>query len=368
MDKCSGGTGTMNDTKTLIRSSILSLIIIVLGLFMLCIGGAPKVNIDEPLIEGGDLSDDEFMSLLESADNEITQDEAVETTDDSYMYEESDETSAATSDDELADILELLNMAESEGDVSEPQGPVVSEQASEQELERLLYDSDDSEYADNEGKVDAEAYSDLESEINKLEQILIEKDSQVDSIKFAIEEYDEQIAEIEGGKNYPGGSSSKGNVNYTSYSDENFSNSASQQELGYSDPGGDNGFTRMSGAGNARYDDALNYFHNGEYQIAATTFKRLLHENPNSPLADNCQYWIGECRFAQGKYYQAIVEFEKVFMFNSTDKHDDAQIMMGLAYMKAGQVQQARTDFTWLLACYEGSEYYQRALRYMNEL
>ncbi len=355
----------MNDTKTLIRSSILSLIIIVLGLFMLCIGGAPKINIDDPLIEGGDLSDDSFMSLLESADNEIGQNEAGEN---SFMYDESTEGNEATSDDELSDILQLLNMAENEENVSGKEEPFVSEQASEKELERLLYDSDQSGYADAEGNVDPGAYANLENEINKLEKILNERDTQVDSIRSAIQKYDEQIAGIEEGRSYPGGASSKGNVNFTSYTNNEYSSSSSPQEMGYSELGGDDGYSRVSGSGNEQYDIALNYFHNGEYQIAAMTFKKLLDVNPHSSLADNCQYWIGECRYAQGNYYQAIVEFEKVFMFDSTDKYDDAQIMMGLSYMKAGQTHQARIDFSWLLAFYENSEYYQRTLRYIAEL
>lgn len=357
----------MNDTKTLIRSSILSLIIIVLGLFMLCIGGSPRINIDDPLIEGGDLSDDGFMSLLESADNEIGQNEAGASSDGSFMFDESSESNEETSDDELSDILQLLNMAENEQNVSETEEPGRSEQTSEKELERLLYDSEDSEYADSEGNVDPAAYANLESEINKLERILTERDSQVDSIKSAIQQFDSQIADIEGGKSYPGGAASKGSMNFTSYANDNNASASSSREMGYSDLGGDDG-AGMSGSGSEQYDLALNYFHNGEYQIAAMTFQKLLDSNPRSSLADNCQYWIGESRYAQGNYYQAIVEFEKVFMFDSTDKFDDAQIMIGLAYMKAGHTEQARVDFTWLLACYENSEYYQRALRYMDEL
>ena len=116
------------------------------------------------------------------------------------------------------------------------------------------------------------------------------------------------------------------------------------------------------------YDLAMNYFHDRQYKMAIAAFEAILLENPRHGLADNCQYWIGESYYGQGNYFQAIVEFEKVFAFDAPDKRDDAQIMMGLSYMKLGVVDQARNDFSWLLACYNDSEYFMRARQYMNQL
>lgn len=367
----------MNDTKTLIRSSILSLIIITLGLFLLCIGGTPKINLDEPLVEGGDfesgndMSDDDFLSLLESADDGAGDDNL--NADEPLMFEDdnSAEETSPQEDEELSDILALLDMAENQSNESSSsddystQDDYSSQRDDAAELERLLYDSEESSTENNSGNMDAEAYAELEAEISKLENILKEKDSEVDSIQKSIKKYDNQIAQLEHTKNYPGGSvSNNSSVNYATYDSAPTENNSSS----YTSYPAERDYEVASGPFEQQYNSALNSFHEGQYRIAAATFERLLNEDPYNPLADNCQYWIGESNYARGKYFQAICDFEKVFTFDATDKRDDAQIMMGLAYLKAGQVDQARNDFSWLLACYENSEYYQRALRYMDEL
>ena len=88
----------MKNTRTLISSSIVSIIVVALGLFLLCMGGSPRVNLeDEPLIEGGGVefdsvgvSDDEFLSLLNDASDEIslTEDTPQETSSDDDIFAE----------------------------------------------------------------------------------------------------------------------------------------------------------------------------------------------------------------------------------------------------------------------------------------
>jgi TolA-binding protein len=93
-----------------------------------------------------------------------------------------------------------------------------------------------------------------------------------------------------------------------------------------------------------------------------------VEKNSKNALADNCQYWIGESRFAQGKFYQAIAEFTKVFAFEDGDKQDDAQLMLGMAFMKLGDINSARVEFDWLVSCYSSSEYGKQAGAYLGQL
>jgi len=111
----------------------------------------------------------------------------------------------------------------------------------------------------------------------------------------------------------------------------------------------------------------LSLFQNHQYDQAIDAFFQLLQQDPRHSLADNCQYWLGECRFAQGKYYHAVAEFNKVFAYDVPDKQDDAQLMLGLAYLKLGEMSSARTEFDWLVSCYASSEYVNTAHRYLGQ-
>lgn len=53
----------------------------------------------------------------------------------------------------------------------------------------------------------------------------------------------------------------------------------------------------------------------GNYVDALKGFSSFLSQHPNSPLAANAQYWMGECYYAKGQYVEAIREFERVIQF-----------------------------------------------------
>ena len=86
------------------------------------------------------------------------------------------------------------------------------------------------------------------------------------------------------------------------------------------------------------------------------------------PLSDNCQYWIGESYYGLRNYNQAIAEFEKVFSFANSNKIDDAQLKLGVCYLRLGDKAQARNEFDRLLSAYPSSEYKPVAQRYIARL
>jgi TolA-binding protein len=85
-------------------------------------------------------------------------------------------------------------------------------------------------------------------------------------------------------------------------------------------------------------------------------------------MADNCQYWIGECYYGLRQYQKAIIEFQKVFAYSATDKHDDAQLMIGLSYFRLGQRDQAQSEFQTFLNNFADSEYSSIARRYVQDI
>jgi len=116
------------------------------------------------------------------------------------------------------------------------------------------------------------------------------------------------------------------------------------------------------------YRNGRAQFESFKYTAAIQTFQNLLQSNSGHSLADNCQYWIGECYFGMKKYQQAIVEFQKVFMYKRIDKHDDAQLMIALAYMKNNQTEKAKGELEKFLNTYPDSEYSAIARRYYQKM
>lgn len=110
-----------------------------------------------------------------------------------------------------------------------------------------------------------------------------------------------------------------------------------------------------------RYLQALTLHQNGRHDEAAEQFRRLIAEDRNHELADNAQYWLGECYYSLKQYQRAIIEFEKVRSFSNSDKGDDAQFKLGLCYRQLGNLEKARTEFLTLIATYPQSEFVENA-------
>lgn len=116
------------------------------------------------------------------------------------------------------------------------------------------------------------------------------------------------------------------------------------------------------------YLEYLGYYQNSDFNKAIKGFADLVLTNPTHDLADNSQYWLAECYYASKNFKRSVIEFEKVFSFPGTDKDDDAQLKLGLAYQNMGNIEQARTEYTRLLDYFPNSEYYQTAKEALKKL
>ena len=116
------------------------------------------------------------------------------------------------------------------------------------------------------------------------------------------------------------------------------------------------------------YMESLGYFQNEEYDDAIVGFKDLVSSDATNELADNSQYWLAECYYSKKNFKRAIGEFEKVFNFAGTDKDDDAQLKLGLAYQSMGNIEKSREEFQRLIDYFPGSEYYPKAKEALKKL
>lgn len=116
------------------------------------------------------------------------------------------------------------------------------------------------------------------------------------------------------------------------------------------------------------YEQGLSAYYDRQYETAQEIFERLLADYPNSNLADNAQYWVGECEYGQKHYQTALEAFHKVFQFDKTEKDDDAQFMLGQAYHQLGNFDSALVEFNRLKIDYPNSEYIGRAEAYIRRI
>ena len=104
------------------------------------------------------------------------------------------------------------------------------------------------------------------------------------------------------------------------------------------------------------------------FDEAVAGFSEILERAPDSDLADNARYWIGEARYLQRGFRQALAEFTKVLAYPYTEKADDAQLMIARSYLALGESDPAMAAFRKLLQNYPGSEYVDEAREELRKL
>lgn len=94
----------------------------------------------------------------------------------------------------------------------------------------------------------------------------------------------------------------------------------------------------------------------GNYDLAIGEFQQYVETYPTSEMADNAQYWIGECYYGKKKLNEAIAEFDKVTQnFSKGDKVPAARFKKGMALIELGQTDAARAEFLALTKLYPRS-------------
>ncbi|MBI2504550.1 MAG: tetratricopeptide repeat protein [Candidatus Latescibacteria bacterium] len=104
------------------------------------------------------------------------------------------------------------------------------------------------------------------------------------------------------------------------------------------------------------------------YDRAIAQFTQLLEAAPEDDLADNAQYWIGECYYGLGKYRQALTAFAKIFVYAKTEKAADAQLKIARCHLALEEPDKARAAYQKLLDEYPDSQYAPTARRGLQDL
>lgn len=98
------------------------------------------------------------------------------------------------------------------------------------------------------------------------------------------------------------------------------------------------------------YQAAYRDYQKGNFDLAIEGFQDFLTATPNSDLADNASYWIGESLFSQKKYREAIREFDSVVTkFPKSDKVPGALLKKGYAYISLGEKAQGVVQLQYVI-------------------
>jgi len=106
----------------------------------------------------------------------------------------------------------------------------------------------------------------------------------------------------------------------------------------------------------AMYQAAYSDVAAGRYNLAREAFQEYLKNYPDTEVADNAQYWIGECYYATGDFSGAIPEFEKVVKnYPKGDKVAPALLKIGSSYSRLKNTQEANRYYKMIVQKYPKS-------------
>lgn len=119
----------------------------------------------------------------------------------------------------------------------------------------------------------------------------------------------------------------------------------------------------------ALYRSAYEDYMRGNYNLAADGFGEYLKRYPNTELADNALYWIGECFDAQEESQQALDTFTLVLEdYPSSDKAAAAQLKKGLIYLKMGDQGQGVVNLQYVVYEHPGTREAELAREQLKSL
>jgi len=105
-----------------------------------------------------------------------------------------------------------------------------------------------------------------------------------------------------------------------------------------------------------RYDRLLSMFRDGDLEGARQGFTGFLSEYPNSSLAPNARFWLGESYYGKKDFQKAIDAYDKVEIdYPSSEKVPAALLKKGYAYLAMKDMKRALSAFNQVVTLYPGS-------------
>lgn len=105
------------------------------------------------------------------------------------------------------------------------------------------------------------------------------------------------------------------------------------------------------------YDEAYGLYRDNKYPEAQAKFREYVERYPDTALADNAIFWIGEAYYDQGQYEQAILQYDRVVQkYPSGDKVASSLLKQAFSFAAMGDNVSARILLKKVITEHAGSE------------
>jgi tol-pal system protein YbgF len=104
------------------------------------------------------------------------------------------------------------------------------------------------------------------------------------------------------------------------------------------------------------YNNALRDYNSGNFQLASQEFGDYLKYYPNTDLAGNAQFYLGDVAYRQGNFEDAVKSYDTVIeRYPDGNKAAAAQLKKGYALLELGQRQAGVRELNALITRYPRS-------------
>src|SRR5271155_3491596 len=104
------------------------------------------------------------------------------------------------------------------------------------------------------------------------------------------------------------------------------------------------------------YNNALRDYNGGKNDLAVQEFSDYLKFYPNTDIAGNCYFYLGEIQFRQGNYQQAAQSYDQVLQnFPTGNKSASAQLKKGFSLIELGKQDEGVAELRHVIQRYPKS-------------
>jgi tol-pal system protein YbgF len=122
-------------------------------------------------------------------------------------------------------------------------------------------------------------------------------------------------------------------------------------------------------ASDTLYQNALRDFTTGKYDMSSQEFGDYVKNYPNTDLASNAQFYIGEISYQQGDYKDAIAQYNLVLNnYPQSYKLSASMLKKGMAELELGMKATGIRDLKEVVRRFPGSDEARRAQAKLREL
>ena len=117
------------------------------------------------------------------------------------------------------------------------------------------------------------------------------------------------------------------------------------------------------------YQNALRDYNSGRYDLSRQEFSDFLKNFPDSDLAGNSQFYLGEVSFSQSNYQDALADYDLVIVnYPKSYKLAAASLRKGEAMLALGQKASALRQFRSVAARFPGTDEAKRAESHVRQM